>query len=803
MLDLEKRRDFLDAKARGDWNACVEIAESISVQAEPVEAAAISLFTAEAVSLLSGMPGLCPTELLAAVKAAPEDEMLWDMFRQTAMDVRNIGILGHAYRMRIDWAKDDIQRAERTLEFGHYLRFLAAAHAEAVVAYQEVLRLDPSLETAAFVSLHQLYRDDPLCDAAKAAIAALCEKQGVSEEALKDLKARLTEIPAESRDERAKAMIALARMMFLLWGDIGHGMELAAAAFEASACVRDQAIVLIRGLGLAMPDNMAVLDHCILNLEELGDWKNALALGKKLLDLSKNGTMRLRTALRLTKDATSVESADAEAAYFFQKAYSADPAGWLIEVERDDWILKYAFNSPLFAETLLSQLAQCGARKQFLDVRSALSSAGTSKRALQASQGAEQETENKKDPLHILPDSAEKKSKPALPQLPESRLKLPKLNDKGVVLPMLSVKKKSVAQIADQSWKPVVADVLKYVPYSLSWSAKCPMGVDALVEKLNTLDDAYPILLDALHEMIENQDFSMQVAMNDNQNQQMQYMAKLDEMIAMYASDTAKKNEFLEKKYQVASVLGDERAKLLCLKEIIDTDPTNSFAVDHVQSLDENTLKPHSQLLLCQLRIMLCKDSEQQYVLRNHLAELYGKTSQYNNAINLYRALIDEKPDLVEPRYCLIDLLIQLENWKSAENVMLSLVNIEPDPRRRFDGLVRLAKIQDEKMMMPSRALLTLFAAIDIIPDLPVLHDLLCQISERIHSYSPLIDKYEELARHSENREVRCQATARLARLYVDKLNQPSAAANILNDLYDHGGSDDLEFMRSMVPICY
>ena len=802
MLDLEIRRDFLDAKARGDWNKCVDLAEAISVQAAPSETAMIGLFAAEAMALLAGMPGLCPTELFSAVKASPDDVVLWEMFKQTAMDVRNVGLLGYAYRMRIDWAKDDAERAVRTLEFGHYLRFHAAAHREAVQAYVEVIHLDESLEVACLVALHQLYREDPLCEAAADAIRALCAAMEVSRTVMDAQKAHLAETDAVDVDERARTMIRLARLTFLLWGDIGRGMEMAAAAFAVSACVREEAVVLIRGLGLAMPDNMAVLDHCLLNLEELGDWKDALALGHGLLKLSKNGSSRLRTALRLTKDATRVDGADAEAAYFFQKAYSADPEAWLVEVEHADWILKYAFSSPLFAETLMSLLAQCGARKQYMDVRTALAGgvAGNKKSAALHVLNIQADASQKDDPLHILQDQKERTVETKKTSSGISGLRLP--------LPSVRVNKEDSQRQSpiegkpDETWKFVVGEFLKYVPYSLSWSARCPGGAD-IVQTFASPDQAYPILLDAINEMIENQGFFMQVAtMNDNQNQQLQYMAKLDEMIAMYAADTAKKNGLLEKKYQVASILGDDRARIVCLKDMLESEPENAFAIEHVWSLDENTLKPHAQIMLCQLRVMLNEDPEQNYALRSHLAELYGRTSQYNNAINLYRALIDEKPDVLEPRYCLIDLLIQLENWKSVENVMLSLVNIETDDHRRFDALVRLAKIQDEKMMMPSRALLTLFAAIDIIPDIPVLHDLLCQISERIHSYSPLIDKYEELARHSPNKDVRCQATARLARLYVDKLNQPAAAADILNDLYDHGGSEDLEFMRSMVPIC-
>ena len=247
----------------------------------------------------------------------------------------------------------------------------------------------------------------------------------------------------------------------------------------------------------------------------------------------------------------------------------------------------------------------------------------------------------------------------------------------------------------------------------------------------------------------------------------------------------------------MAQQLGDSRAVLSALKDILEADSNNRFALEKLEDLDPQDLKTHSQILYYQLRIYTEKNPELRLQYQLALAQLYSKSSQFNNAITLYHAIIDENPAQLDARYRLLTLLESQENWKSAENVLLALINTDTPKDERFNNLVRLAILQADHMSMPSRALLSLFAAADLCPEkLASLHDKMCAYSERLHSYTPLLDKYEDLAAHAESYDTRKSAVLLIANLYANYLKKPALACNALDDFYQKNATNDPDFLR-------
>ena len=274
-------------------------------------------------------------------------------------------------------------------------------------------------------------------------------------------------------------------------------------------------------------------------------------------------------------------------------------------------------------------------------------------------------------------------------------------------------------------------------------------------------------------------------------------LEKLDDAIAMYEGDTVQQNALIAKKYKIAELLGDERIKLTCLRDILETTPNDPFATEQLRKLDPDQLKSHAQILYYQLLIYIDVNQDVRLQHQMMLASIYAKSSQVNNAINLYDAILDEHPDCLEARYQILNLFESLENWKSAENALLALINEEPSPSMRVQCLVRLADIQNIHMRMPMRALLTLFAAIDADPaKISLLHNKMCDICEQSKSYAALLDKYEDMAVHAKSYDVRRIAIVLLANICAERINKPVLACNLLDEFFEREGKDDPDFLK-------
>ncbi len=287
------------------------------------------------------------------------------------------------------------------------------------------------------------------------------------------------------------------------------------------------------------------------------------------------------------------------------------------------------------------------------------------------------------------------------------------------------------------------------------------------------------------------------IEMADSEPQQKSLMDEMDSAIAEFDGDASQKAVLYAQKYRYAEQIADEKTMLNTIRDMLELDSSDSFAASELKKIDPAPLKPHAQILYYQLRIFIETTPSERLRFQAALALLYTKTSQFNNAITLYHTIIDEHPEYLDARYRLLDLLLSLENWKSAENVLLALVNAETSPENRYQSLVRLAILQNEHMMMPSRALLTFFAALDTDPKkLNALHPKLCDISERLHSFSALLDKYEDFALHGNDYETRKIATRLLAKVYSEHIHNPALACNVLDEFYAYGGKDDIDFLR-------
>lgn len=348
----------------------------------------------------------------------------------------------------------------------------------------------------------------------------------------------------------------------------------------------------------------------------------------------------------------------------------------------------------------------------------------------------------------------------------------------------------------EERWNIVVETWLAFLSHGSPVDGRISVFA-ALVKKHPNPSKAAALVSPYTDIVFQNESLFDQVLIMSDAINQRQMLEKLDDAIAMYEGDTVQQNALIAKKYKIAELLGDERIKLTCLRDILETTPDDPFATEQLRKIDPEQLKSHAQILYYQLLIYIDVNPDMRLQHQMMLASIYAKSSQFNNAINLYDAILDEHPDCLEARYQILNLLESLENWKSAENALLALINEEPSPSMRVQCLVRLADIQNIHMRMPMRALLTLFAAIDADPaKISLLHDKMCDICDQSKSYAALLDKYEDMAAHAKDYEVRRIAIVLLANICAERINKPVLACNLLNEFFEREGKDDPDFLK-------
>ncbi len=353
------------------------------------------------------------------------------------------------------------------------------------------------------------------------------------------------------------------------------------------------------------------------------------------------------------------------------------------------------------------------------------------------------------------------------------------------------------SQDVPEKWQSVADTILRYIKYTSSPEILCDF-VAQNCQRFLTAEMRQDLMLKHFSVSLRfDTFFDMILAVPENIRQPKVILEKMESAIENYSGDASQRIALLIKKFKLARLLDDHRAMLSALRDILESHPDNEFALDSLRQIDPLELKPHAQILYYQLRIFTEKDAATRLQYQMALAQLYAKSSQFNNAITLYHAIIDEHPSQLDARYRLLTLLESQESWKSAENVLLSLINADTAKDEKFNNLIRLSILQADHMSMPSRALLSLFAAADLCPEkLASLHDKMCTYSERMHSYTPLLDKYEDLVANAEDYSTQRTAILLIANLYAIHLKKPALACNALDDFYKVHSANDPDLIR-------
>ncbi|MGI5830430.1 MAG: tetratricopeptide repeat protein [Bradymonadia bacterium] len=346
-------------------------------------------------------------------------------------------------------------------------------------------------------------------------------------------------------------------------------------------------------------------------------------------------------------------------------------------------------------------------------------------------------------------------------------------------------------------WETVTQTMLNLQLFSPSPSSLIQTAASIYADRLDNPEKGFNALLTALPENISNPGYFQQAtALAERTNKHHHILAILDDVIIAAGNDLERRNDLLAKKFQIADLIGDDLVKLRTLHEILQENPDDDFAIQQIKDINVAQLKSQARILFLQLQMRIEKEPQELLAKQFQIADYYIRSLQYNNAINLYQEILDENPRQLQAHYELYKLFYSLENWKSAENTLLNLINLEDDQIKNFQNLMQLAALQDQKLLVPSRALLSLFAALDIFPDFEQLHPLLLALCLKLQSFSPLIDKYQDLAMHSESLSVKRAAILHIADIYIEYLNDAQSAKELYERWLSEEGKSDSAYIE-------
>ena len=717
-----------------------------------------SALTAE----LQGTPGIEPVLMYRAVTESlpiqAASTAVWHEFLEAAHKTRHTALAIRAMTARVHQATDPLRRAAYAHALGLYLHLIAQDDDEASRAFSAAASGSATHALAAVQALHRLHRENPMCNEALRAIRLIRDRQDMPTETSQQVAQIISMLPPNAHEERAQKYILHAKLTLLESGDAVQTFTWLETAYNLMPEeTREDVIQITTAIAWAMPDHPPTLKRAFQGLKACRAWS---AMRQTMAFADELGC---RISSSLCTDnarmcALYLHNPDRAAEWIYRAAL-ADPQAWADNIAIQPWLALYANKHKVFMNAL------CMGMK------------GT--------------------------DTQRQKCLQSIFKSPETAYSPQKIADSIIQDPQREGWQDFIAAPnlwPEEHWIVVAQIILKYLDSHKSHDA-LDQKVAEIIEQHIPQHISESMLFQHIDLCIQNDVLFKQVLrMSDHTQQQREMLDKLDAAIEMYAGDTAQRNALLEKKYKTADMLGDERIKLTCLKEILEATPDHPFASHEIQKLDPNTLKPHSQILYYQLSIFIENQPQKRLEFQMALAKLYTASSQFNNAITLYHTIIDEHPQYLDARYKLVELHESQENWKYAENTLLALVNAETTPNGKYQALVKLAELQNDRMAMTSRALMTYFSALDADPaQLPQLHTILCNISEKLRSFAPLLDKYEDFTTDTYPYTVQKDATILLANIYAEYIKKPALAINVLDDFYQRGASKDQDFVQMVI----
>lgn len=261
--------------------------------------------------------------------------------------------------------------------------------------------------------------------------------------------------------------------------------------------------------------------------------------------------------------------------------------------------------------------------------------------------------------------------------------------------------------------------------------------------------------------------------------------------------DTERKEELYREAKELASVAGDGELSEAVLRELLEADDTNLWALGELTELCEakGDWKETFDLLVRRSELRAQGDVVRE--LRHRAASIArDKLESPEQAISIYDQLFEDDPTDKEASTALRGLYTATGRFEDSGRLLERLIDLEESPEERGTLRLELAKLNEEQFEAPDRAIDILRAVLDEEPSRSEAVVALSELYEKTERDEELADLLTaQIAAAVERGDVDAELTfrVRLGEIYDSRLSdRPKAIAayrEVLERQADHRGA--------------
>jgi tetratricopeptide (TPR) repeat protein len=251
------------------------------------------------------------------------------------------------------------------------------------------------------------------------------------------------------------------------------------------------------------------------------------------------------------------------------------------------------------------------------------------------------------------------------------------------------------------------------------------------------------------------------------------------------ADVSAVPEESLRELYRAAVLWGDQvgdkaRARA-ALERVTAVNPAYEEAFDRLRALYLADGARAELAALLERRL----DSVTDPAERVEMEVLRGRTlAEVGDAGTAKRALaraLEESPDHVDALEAFAELCTAEGDWTGAEQALIRLARLVPDPARQAAVYLRLGALYDEPLPNPERAELAYQEILKRAPADVTARERLVALYARTGNTRGALEQQTALVNDAEAPEAKCQRTVELARLHEESGDPKKAEATLLS----------------------
>lgn len=233
---------------------------------------------------------------------------------------------------------------------------------------------------------------------------------------------------------------------------------------------------------------------------------------------------------------------------------------------------------------------------------------------------------------------------------------------------------------------------------------------------------------------------------------------------------------------------------IVAWENVLQVMPGDTEALEALEILYVQNEQWTDTIRILDEKVRTIAKNEQKIDLLFQIADMYeNRLWDKGSTANAYQRVLKIDPLHLDAFNHLERLLKDLENWKALTDLYLGRYEnlggqLEVIPEKNKPEIVsllqRVAVVAEEKLGDRENAFETLAIAFEIDPTNDQTADHLERIAALENTWKELIDMYRHTVKAVDNRLVKCDLLVKMARWYMDQLDDLAQATEVLNQAY-------------------